>query len=117
MRLDLNGITIDFLLTLKFGIIILNSAIQKAFEFEIKLKDLLSLPTLYEIKHGVRFLRGTNKLVSERLHILCFDRNYKKLSFSSISECSKALNIDRSTIKKYLITGKFFNNYKFILNY
>ena len=88
-------------------------------DFENKLKYLFSLPAPYEIKNGVRVIRGTHKLVSERTQIYCVeaigDNKLSRSQFSSISECSKALKIDRSTIKKYLITGDFFNNYKFSL--
>ncbi|CAL1705858.1 unnamed protein product [Somion occarium] len=87
------------------------------FELENKLNYLFSLPAPYEIKNGVRLLRGTNNFVSEKLPILCLDQTNNKLNFSSITECSKALKIDRSTIKKYLITGEFYKSYKFIPNY
>lgn len=93
----------------------LTGQVQGPFVGEKQLNDLFSLPAPYEIKNGVRFLRGTNKLVSEKAHILCIDQNNNKLNFSSISECSKALKIDRSTIKKYLMTGEIIRNYKFIL--
>lgn len=32
-----------------------------------KISDLFSKPAIYEIRYGVRFLAGTNKLVSEKL--------------------------------------------------
>ena len=97
-------------------------------DFYNKLKYLFSLPAPYDIKNGIRLIRGTHKLVSETTEIYCLRRlrsgvstkmpealGNNKFKFSSISECSKALKIDRSTIKKYLITGEFFNNYKFSL--
>jgi hypothetical protein len=57
------------------------------------------LPAPYEIKNGVRYLTGTNKLVSEKLRIIAIDDNDNKLSYSSISECNRALGIGRSIIK------------------
>ena len=88
-----------------------------AFElsFENKLNNLFLLPTPYEVKNGVRFIRGTNNLVSESLKIISIDIYNKKSVFSSVTECSKALHIDRSKIKKCLLTGEKYKNYKIIL--
>jgi len=66
---------------------------------ESKISNLFSLPAPYEIKNGVRYLRGTNKLVSEKLRIIAIDENDNKLFFSSISECHRALKIGRLMIK------------------
>ena len=41
-------------------------------EFDRKLKNLFLLPSPYEIKNGVRFLRGTNKLVSQKIKIISY---------------------------------------------
>jgi cytochrome c oxidase subunit 3 len=81
--------------------------------FENKLKYLYSLPSPYEIKKGVRFIRGTNNLVSDKLKIISIDNFNNKSIFSSITECSKSLKIDRSRIKKCLLSGETYNNYKF----
>lgn len=64
-----------------------------------------SLPAPYEIKNGVRYLTGTNKLVPEKLKIIAVDENGNKFSYSSISECNRALGIGRLTIKNCLIVG------------
>lgn len=89
---------------------------EQNLNLEERLKTLFLLPSPYEIKKGIRFLRGTNKLVSESLKILCTDTrlsvNNNKI-FSSISECSSALHLDRSKIKNCLLTGELYNNYKF----
>lgn len=79
-----------------------------------KISYLFSLPAPYEIKNGVRYLAGTNKLVPEKLRIIAIDENDNKLSYSSISECSRALGIGRSIIKDCLLSGKTYKGYKFI---
>jgi hypothetical protein len=83
--------------------------------FEDKLKNLFLIPSPYEIKNGIRFIRGSNNFVSDSLKFITLDNLNNKSIFSSITECSKALNIDRSKIKNCLITGKIYKNYKFIL--
>jgi hypothetical protein len=83
--------------------------------FEDKLKNLFLLPSPYEIKNSIRFIRGTNNFVSDSLKIITIDNSNNKTIFSSITECSNALNIDRSKIKNCLITGEIYKNYKFIL--
>jgi hypothetical protein len=82
---------------------------------ENKIKNLFSLPAPYEIKHGLRFIRGTNKLVSEKIKIISIDNFNNKSIFSSLTECSKSLHIGRSKIKICLLTGEIYKNYKFIL--
>lgn len=79
-----------------------------------KISYLFSLPTPYEIKNGVRYLTGTNKLVSEKLRIIAIDENDHKFSYSSISECHRALKIGRLIIKNCILTGKTYKGYKFI---
>ena len=83
--------------------------------FENKVQNLFLLPAPYEIKNGLRFIRGTNKLVSENLKIISIDKFNNKSIFSSLSECSKSLHINRSKIKNCLLTGEIYKNYKFIL--
>jgi hypothetical protein len=77
----------------------------------------LLIPSPYEVKNDIRFIRGTNNLVSERLNIICIDNisNNIVASYSSISECSNSLKINRTTIKKYILTGKPYKNYKFLI--
>jgi hypothetical protein len=78
-----------------------------------KLNYLFSLPSPYEIKNGIRFIRGTDKLISEKLRIIVKDTKGKVQYFSSIIECSLNINIDRKTIKNYLITGASYKGYTF----
>lgn len=61
--------------------------------------------------------KKTNLLVSDILKILCVDKNNTKLQFNNISECNKFLKIDRQTIKKYLMIGEKYKNYKFYFVY
>ena len=72
-------------------------------------------PSPYEIKNGIRFIRGTNKLVSESLKIRATDIFIPNNTsvFSSISECSIALKLDRSKIKTCLLSGEIYKNYRF----
>jgi len=83
--------------------------------FDEKLKNLFLIPSPYEIKNGIRFIRGTNNFVSESLKIIAFDNFNNKSIYSSITEYSNALNIDRSKIKNCILTGEVYKNYKFIL--
>lgn len=92
----------------------LNNSRLSSQEFDRKFKNLFLLPSPYEIKNGVRFIRGKNKLVSQKLKIISIDSLNNKLIFSSITECSKTLQIDRTTIKNCLLNGNKYNNYKFI---
>jgi hypothetical protein len=78
-----------------------------------KISDLFSKPAIYEIRNGVRFLAGTNKLVSEKLNIVVVDREGKKQIFSSISSASKSLNFGRKTIKDCLLSNRIYNGYSF----
>lgn len=76
-----------------------------------KLKFLLSLPSPYEVKNGILFIRGTDKLVSKKFKIEVIDNKGKVQYFSSISECSLNLNISSKLIKNCLITGTPYKNY------
>jgi hypothetical protein len=78
-----------------------------------KISNLFLLPSPYEIKNGIRFLRGTNNLVSEKLKIVAIDENNNKYFYSSISECSKVLNIGRTNIKNSILSGEVYKGYKF----
>lgn len=58
---------------------------------EERIKNLFLILSPYEIKNGIRFIRGTNKLVSESLKIICIDTKLSgargvnnKIKFSSI---------------------------------
>ena len=78
-----------------------------------KLKYLLSLPSPYEIKNSIRFIRGTDKLISEKLNIIVEDIHSNKQYFNSISECSTQIYISRKIIKNCLITGTSYKGYTF----
>jgi hypothetical protein len=83
---------------------------------ESKMFHLKSLPSPYEIKNGIRYLRGTNNFVSDKLKLLAIDENNNKIYYDSISECSKALKIGRKNIKDCILSGKTYKNYKFIFD-
>jgi hypothetical protein len=87
---------------------------QQQTDPEITLFNLFNIPSPYEIKNGIRFLRGTNNLVSESLHLIVVDIFGNCFAFKSITECSTKLNIERSIIKKCLLTGEMYNEYKFL---
>jgi len=91
----------------------LNNKENTAINFETKFKILLLIPSPYEIKNGIRFIRNTNKLVSEGLKIIAIDNFNNESIFLSITECSLALKLDRAKIKHCLITGETYKNYKF----
>jgi hypothetical protein len=78
-----------------------------------KIKNLFFLPSPYEVKNGILFIRGTDKLVSKKFKIEIIDNNGKVQYFSSISECSLNLNISSKVIKNCLITGTPYKNYLF----
>lgn len=86
-------------------------------EVENLLSALYLSDSPYEIRgSGVRFIRNTNKLVSESNNIVVIDSNNNKNIYSSMTECAKSLNISRSTIKQCLNTGKSHKGYTFVLN-
>ena len=60
---------------------------------EEKLNYLFSLPSPYEIKDEIRFIRGTDKLVSEKLKIIVKDAKGNIQYFKSITDCSLNMNI------------------------
>ena len=80
---------------------------------ENKLNHLLSLPSPYEIKNGILYIRGTDKLVSKFFKIRIEDTKGKVQYFSSITECSLNLNISSKIIKNCLISGNPYKNYTF----
>ena len=90
-----------------------------------KISYLFSLPSPYEIKNGVRYLRGTTNFVSEKLKIIAIgpmdpleasgQQSNNSFTYSSLTECSKALKIGRTNIKNCILSGKTYKNYKFIL--
>lgn len=82
-------------------------------DYTEKYKLLSKIPSPYTIKNGVRFYRNTLKLVSDKLKIIAIDHFNNEFVFSSISECSRILQIERYNIKKYLLNGEIYKNYKF----
>jgi hypothetical protein len=81
---------------------------------ENKVKILFKMPTPYEIKDGIRFIRGTNNLVSGGVKIIAKNTlSQKSTIYSSITECSIDLNLDRAKIKECLLLHTEYKNYKF----
>jgi hypothetical protein len=87
--------------------------INEYINIDEKLVNLLNSLSPYEIKNGIRFIRNTDKLVSEKLKIIAIDQNQNKTIFTSITECSKHFHIERSIIKECLLSGKMYKNYIF----
>nr|WVH38038.1 LAGLIDADG endonuclease [Ganoderma leucocontextum] len=86
-------------------------------DFNKKYQILSNIPSPYTIKDGgLRFYRNTLKLVSDKIKITAIDHLNNVLVFSSISECSRILQIDRYTIKKYLLNGQIYKIYRFKFN-
>jgi hypothetical protein len=69
-----------------------------------KIVNLLSLPSPYEIKNGIRFLRNTDKLVSKKFIVI--DENQNKKVYTSLSEACKIFNLKKFLIKDALFSGK-----------
>jgi len=78
-----------------------------------KWNSLLSLPSPYEIKNNIRFIRDTDKLVSEKLKIIVEDAKGNKQYYDSMVECSKQMNISRQKMKYCLMTGISHKGYIF----
>lgn len=82
-------------------------------DFNKKYQVLSNIPSPYIIKEGIRFYRDTLKLVSDKVKITSIDHLNNESVFSSISDCSRVLKIERYNIKKYLLNGEIYKNYKF----
>lgn len=96
-----------------------NNSIDYKENLDIKKKyEILSkIPSPYEIKDGgFRYYRNTSKLVSDKIKIIAIDLLNNKFHFSSISECSKVLQIKRNYIKESLLKGTLYRNYHFRLD-
>ena len=78
-----------------------NKQSDKIKEINLKLLELFSLPTPYIIVGVNKYLRDTNKLVSEKVGIITTDQQGNKQNYISISKCSRALGFARLTIKNY----------------
>ena len=91
----------------------LNNKDKLSINYEDKFNTLFLQPSPYEIKNNIRFIRGTNNLVSEGLKIISIDNHNNESIFSSINECSLVLNIDRAKIKHCLLTNEAYKNYNF----
>ena len=78
-----------------------------------KFRLLKTKPSPYIIKEGIRYYRDTLNLVSEKNKIVVIDSSNNESIFSSISECSRILHLNRAKIKECLISGEIYKNYKF----
>jgi hypothetical protein len=78
-----------------------------------KLNYLFSLPSPYEIKKGIRFIRNTDKLVPHKINIIVDDSNGNKEYYNGIISCSLQTSISRKIIKNCLITGKSYKGFTF----
>jgi hypothetical protein len=70
-----------------------------------KVYSILCTPTPYEIINKIIYIRGTDRLVPERLGFFSIDKEGNQENSTSISECSRALNLGRRTIKNCLLLG------------
>lgn len=70
-------------------------SVLDATNLEHLISKLYLIDSPYEIKQGLRYYRGTNKLVSESREITVIDINNKSIVYKSISECSEELKISR----------------------
>ena len=80
-------------------------------DFNERYNFMSNIPSPYTIKEGIRFYRNTLKLVSDKIKIIAYrldDGLNNKFVFSSISECSRILHIERYIIKKYLVNGEIY---------
>jgi heme/copper-type cytochrome/quinol oxidase subunit 3 len=93
-----------------------NEISNKIISINSKLLNITSLSTPYVIKDGKRYLRNTNKLVSDKLSIIAINNNGNEKYFSSIIQCSKSLGFGRLTIKNCLLKGNTHKGYKFVYN-
>ena len=73
-----------------------------------KVRVLSDNPSPYTIKDGIRIYRETLKLVADKLKIIAINIKNNEFVFSSISECSRILHIERYIIKKYLLNGEIY---------
>ena len=71
---------------------------------------------MYVIKHGARYYRDTDKLVSEGTNIIVIDSCGKKTIHPSMTDCAKNLKIGRNKIKHCLISGEPYKGYTFVLS-
>jgi hypothetical protein len=85
-------------------------------EIENLLFKLYTLDSPYEIKHGLRYYRNTNKLVNEATSIIVIDNNHNRTIYHSFTDCAKSLHIGRTKIKHCLNTGESYKGYNFVLS-
>lgn len=95
-----------------------NNITIKNLKSDLEIKTLLSELYLkdspYDTKKGIRYYRGTDKLVSESNQIISIDNNNCKVTYKSISEAANNLGISRKKIRECLNSGKSYNNITFI---
>lgn len=85
-------------------------------EIENLLFKLYTFDSPYEIKHGLRYHRNNNKLVSEATSIIVIDNNDNRTVYNSFTDCAKSLHIGRTKIKHCLNTGESYKGYNFVLS-
>nr|YP_009370187.1 cytochrome c oxidase subunit III [Bryoria tenuis]ARO90291.1 cytochrome c oxidase subunit III [Bryoria tenuis] len=85
------------------------------YEIENLIYKLYLVDSPYVIKHGARYYRDTDKLVSEGTNIIVIDSSGKKTIHTSMTDCAKDLNIGRNKIKHCLISGEPYKGYMFVL--
>nr|YP_010608734.1 hypothetical protein PNX16_mgp037 [Drechslerella dactyloides]WAN89814.1 hypothetical protein [Drechslerella dactyloides] len=90
--------------------------IKSITEIKLLLTKLYLQNSPYEIKNGIRYYRGTDKLVSGSTKIICIDENNCRLEYDSMTKAANALNISRNKIKDCITTGKSYKGYIFLLN-
>ena len=88
---------------------------QLSFRDEINssIFDLYQINSPYISKNGVRYIRGTDKLVADVNNIIVTVGNNIRTVYSNISDCSRQLNIGKKHIKNSLVTGKPYKGYSF----
>jgi len=84
------------------------------YEIENLLSKLYLMDSPYENREGVRYYRGTDKLVSEARNVVVIDSSGNSTIYSSMSDCAKNLNIGRNKIKQCLSSGESYKGYTFV---
>lgn len=94
---------------------ILINTLKPLSEIELLLLELYSSDSPYEIKEGIRYYRGSSKLVSESNQIICLDENNCLIVYNNITDAANTLNISRKKIKECLTSGESYKGYTFSL--
>ncbi len=78
-----------------------------------EIENLFALAAPYEVRKGVRYISGTDKLLPESFPVFVIHPSGTILSFPSLSQCALALGISRKPVRKYLDTGIPYKNHFF----